>query len=621
MTITRISGDESVWNVPTVIKQPDGSLIVSTTGPTAQYAVQGGTESQPMLKDTPALVAGYFAMTELAPAPYTEAFQQFQGNVSPSGPPLTYAISNFSYSVAPGDTMASVAHNFGLGVDAIANANAGVFGLFQEHAVLGLPLIEHTIRPGDTLGSVASNFDLTLDALADSVEKNAGILQPFHEESPALTIPDVPGRPEQQLLDDLVTFGRYNDIAGTLTRFLLHGMRVPKPGSENGTVFPPNTPLWGLYEMAGQQFPWLSEPVGPVDELDIVFAKGGTADWICFDSGVKPTESTEPPCDDKLVVHLRSEFFADPPALTLDPEILAGPGPLPLYRDTPPQYSMQQSIHWQTASPIPLPGPSGQAPPSGQPSLWIFPSTLLNIALDGPPGPNWRRRSGYDLMVASQSDRTGSSDVPVSFYCWAAAIDVRIQRAPTASGTGFMPNSYVLAGADQDGRDQLLAAWTYFESMPAPYGQLYILYSPSATSDNSKGLVSDALDLSQTFLIKSNLTTVTQSNQSALLAAGFLPASGDYYARLDAIPDFLRLSVGSEYHRVGWLLPELRDRQRERSSRICLRKLDRSYRDAGPFDRAAGYAVRHRSLSISVQKMRCGRRQLRSNSHAAVCPP
>jgi LysM repeat protein len=527
----------TAWNIP-LVGLTGGNLTVTGTG---QYVPQGATGSA-LAPDTTALAAGYFAMTQLGPAPYTDAFQDFQRNVSPTGPTGTYAIAPFPYTIRPGDTVSGIAQLFGVGVDNLARFNAGATGMLAPLSVLALPTLSYPIAEGDTFASVAADFDLTLDALADSIAKNAGILQPYVAGATPLTIPDVPGRNADKLLSDLVTFGRFNDISGMVTRFLLHGMRTPQPGSEVGATFPPGTPLWGLYEMTGQQFPLPAGASGPSGQFNVVFTKGATADWICLGptGPTGPSAPTGPICQDELVVHFGPDFFADMPSLTLDPIVQAGPGSLPLYRDTPRRYSMPESIHWQSATTPVLPGPTGPAKPrGGQPSIWTFPQSLIDIAARGPSGPTASPQ--YELMIANPNDPSGDSDVAVAHYCWASAIDVRIQRVPGTAGTGAMPNSYLLLGADQDGRDLLLSAYTFIEQV-APYGQLFILYPPSATSSNSKGLASDSVDPEQTFLLKTNLTTVTRSNQGSFVSATSLQPSGSYYARLAAVPDFLRLA-------------------------------------------------------------------------------
>ncbi|MGH9927778.1 MAG: LysM peptidoglycan-binding domain-containing protein, partial [Pyrinomonadaceae bacterium] len=531
------AASDSAWTVP-VVEIEDGVLTVTGTG---QYVPQGATGSA-LMEDTRELAAGYFAMTQLAPAPFTEAFQRFQSNVSRTGPPQTYAITEFPYTVQAGDTMGGVAQLFGIGIDNLAQVNAGATGLMQPLAVVALPTLDYPIGESDTLASVAANFDLTIDNLADSVEDNPGILQPYRPGLTPLNLPDLPGRAAPKLLTDLVNLGRFNDVSGIVTRFLVHGMRVPKPGSESGATFPPDTELWGLYEMVGQQFPVPTGASGPSGEFNVRFTKGATANWICLNPPGPSAPSGPTGCQDELVAYLNPSFFDDPPSLVLDPELVAGPGPLPLYRDTPKQYSLPENIHWQSATPVVLPGPTGSAhPQTGQPSIWTFPQTLLKVALQGPSGPTGSAPQ-YQLVTANAGDQTGASDVPVSHYCWAAAIDLRIQRTSSAAGGQYMPNSYVLLGADQEGRDQLLSAWNFLLKVQPPYGRLFILYSPSATSDNSKGLASQSVDPVRTFLLKTNLTTVTQSNPSPAAIAMSSQPSGEFYARLEAIPDFLRLA-------------------------------------------------------------------------------
>jgi LysM repeat protein len=533
----------AIWDVPVVTTQPDGSLIVTGTG---QYAPQGADGSG-LSPDTRELAAGYFAVTQLPDGTFGEAFQNFaSGYVSPTGPSGSYAISDFYYTVPAGATMGGVSELFGVGLDDLAYANAGATGMLQPLSVIALPTLEYPIAEGDTFGSVAAGFDLTPDELADSVENNVGILAPYASGATGatpLTIPDVPGRSAETLVEDMVNFGRFNDVSGMVTNFLLHGMRVPEPGAQTGATFPPGATMWGLYEMTGQQFPVPSGATGPSGQFEVRFTKGSTASWICLDTGpTGPSAPTGPTaCGDELVVYLDPLFFANPPSLVLDPELRAGPGALPLYRDTQRQYSISENIHWQSSSSPALPGPTGASgPAAGQPSIWNFPQTLLRVA-QGPSGPTGSAPQ-YELMLANPSDPTGASDQPVSNYSWASAIDVRVQRVPAAGPGQYMPNTYALLGADQEGRDQLLSAWTFLQSVSPPFGQLFILYPPSATSNNSNGLASDSLDPVQTFLLKTNLTTVTTSNQSALLLGAVQQPSGDFYARLSAIPDFLRLA-------------------------------------------------------------------------------
>jgi LysM repeat protein len=519
----------TVWPIPIVELQGD-NLFVSKTG---QYVPQGA-EGSALAPDTRTLAAGYFAMTQLTPEPFTKSFENFASFVSPTGPPQTYVIDQFPYTVQPGDTVNGVAQLFGVGVNELVTVNAGATGMLQPLAVIALPTLEYPIAPGDSFSSVAANYDLTRDQLAESVRDNYGILTPYSPDAEPLTIPELPGRITDQLIDDLAKFGRFNDVSGMVTRFLLHGMRVPAPGSESGKTFPPDTPLWGLYEMTGQQFPVPAGASGPSGQFEVEFTKGAPSSWVCL----VPSPTGPPDCEDKLTVYLTPAFFKNPPSTVLAPELIVGPAALPLYRDTQRQYSISENIHWQATTSPTIPGPT--APPvAGQPSVWNFPQTLLREAMQGPTGPTVVPQ--YELAVTNPNDPSGASDKPVEFYCWASTIDVRVQRAPAASGGQYLPNSYLVLGADQDGRERLLSAWTFLQNVSKP-SQLYILYPPSATSNNTNGLASDRLDPVQTFLLKTNLTTVTQSNQSAALLAAMAPRpSGEYYARLEAVTDFLRL--------------------------------------------------------------------------------
>ncbi len=520
-----------VWKVPIVTIVDGGPRVTGET----QYAPQ--VQLNPLRDpDTTALVAGYFAMIQLMPEPYTAAFQQFLASVQQTGS-SSYFIPPFTHVVRAGDTMQSVATLFGAGIETLANANTGSVNLFQALAVLALPAFTYYAASGDTFSTVAGRFDLTLDELADSVKTDDGILSPYASTETDLTIPDVPGRNTNRLTSELAQNGNFNDVSGMLSRFMLHGLRVADTKTTENP-WPPNIPLWGMYEMAKQQFPF---PKGVTGDYDITFRKGATADWICFEESAAPSGPTG--CVDQLVVTLGPSFIAEyTPALTLYPQIVAGPTGMPLYKENPPQYALQQSIHWQSSTSVALPGASGPTGATaqvqaGQPSVWMFPATLLDTVAAGPTGGT----PDYELVSAAIPGASDSSNEPMEGFSWATVVDIRIQQAAGAGVGQYMSNSYLLLGADQSGRDRLLQAWSHLESQGSYQARLYVLYSPGAQSNNTQGLASDPIDPANTFLLKTNLSTVTHSNESLLKAAAFTYSSSDtYYSRIDAIAPFLK---------------------------------------------------------------------------------
>src|SRR5207244_602744 len=89
------------------------------------------------------------------------------------------------------------------------------------------------------------------------------------------------------LLDDLVARGRTDNLAGLLSRFQLHGLRLPGPddpalrtltGAEIRAAGRTEVALAPLYELTGQQFPAPAPPDLTADA--VVVDNGGGADWL-----------------------------------------------------------------------------------------------------------------------------------------------------------------------------------------------------------------------------------------------------------------------------------------------------------------------------------------------------
>jgi len=523
----------SPWAVPRV-KVVDGSLV--SDGQTA-YAPMGS----PFTPDTPALAAAYQVLMQINPEPYAGAFTAFLNGVTPSG--SNFTVPSFPYTVQAGDTLQGIAETFGITVAQLVNNNLYALGLLQLLAVMPLPAIDYVPQLGDTLSSVAASFDLPLDTLVLSVQDAPGILQPYRYSQSQLLIPDVPARATDLLVSDLVRYGSFNNVSGMVANFLMHGMRVPQPTARiDGRTFPPDTDLYSLFELAGQQFEVPRGPSGP-EGCDAIFRQTVKEPWVEF-MGPGPSGTSGPTAVPELLLSLRGDYLANPPGITLDPQLLAGPAALPLYRETPPQYAFLQNIGWQSAQVLAYPGPTGASdttPSAGQPTILVIPPVLQDIAIAGATGP-WSATPPYEVVTQNSSGSSTAPITPVDRFMWAMAVDVRVRQTPAGSGDGPMPNTYMVVGADQDGRQDLLRAWQYLDTTFPPHGDLYLLFRPGSTSANSMGLASTPLNPQATFVLKSNLTTVTTSNQGGAFAAALgqsLPLQ--YSATLDDAPGFVRL--------------------------------------------------------------------------------
>ncbi|HEX2190123.1 MAG TPA: LysM peptidoglycan-binding domain-containing protein, partial [Longimicrobiaceae bacterium] len=526
------------------------------TGRTFEYVVRA--------TDTVAGVAAMLELLQLSPA--DPAWTGYRGRVtvSPAGPlqpGSTVHLPALGYRLRAGDTLAGLARTFlapraetapSGAVEALARS-AGSGELLAPRAVLALPEVRYPVLEGDTLGSVAARFDQTVEELAQTAEDDPGILAPGNA-ARRMAVPDVAARPVDELVRDLARFGRFNALSTTLSRFLMNGMRAPVPPAD-GPV-PPDAPLWGLYDVAGQQFPapGPSAPTGPY-EIDFSKAPGATAPWFCFDPPPGGRAAAAGECADSLRVTLPEDFFQrHRPAAELEPLLATGPAPMRLYDLVAPRHALEQVLPWQPASRVPLPGPSGPTGPSGQvsgaagaPSLWVFPQTLLRDLAAGPTGVTAGTRP-YELLAARDAGGGATTETPLGAYAWATAVPLRVVRALDERGA-FVPGTYELAGADPDGRDRLLKAWRYLDASPGHDDRLYLLYRPGGADANRSGLVSDLLSAGRTLLLKTNLSTETHSG--ARLLAG---APGEFHAPLASPGDFLRYAWEASITGTGGFL-------------------------------------------------------------------
>lgn len=514
----------------------DGQVV--DTGRVEEYVV--------LPSDTLQDVAAAFELIQLdAGDPGFRAFRDAIQPRPPIKPGMELTIPSFPFPVRSGDTFRSIAELFflpatpdddvipgALAVLARANADANVL---VPRAVLRLPTFRYPIAPGDTLGTVAERFDLTIEELAESVAADVGVFAKYVGDRPRMIVPDVTSRDLGTLACDLIRFGSFNTLSTTVSRYLLHGMRAPLPDGAGN----PTPGLWGLYDVVGQQFP---APTG-ASPYTIRFSKRPDGDWEWFTFDPPPGKRASASFSDgaeELTVTLPAGFIkANAPNLALDPMTVTGPMPMRLYDLVAPRYGFERSIHWQTATEVPLPGPTATGPTgpvagaAGQPSIWPFPESLKNRILEGSTGIT-AGTSPYELIAARPTTGGGTAEKSIMQFAWATAIPLRITRARDDRGE-VVPNTYQIVGADQDGRELLLRAWSYLATAPAPGDRLYLLYPPSAAAANDGGLVSDAIDPTRTFLLKTNLSTETHSNVTAMGVG-----AGEYYAGIDSPGAFLK---------------------------------------------------------------------------------
>jgi hypothetical protein len=290
--------------------------------------------------------------------------------------------------------------------------------------------------------------------------------------------------------------------------------------------------LWGLYEVVGQQFE--APPLGSTG-LETTFRTSGEVSWIRFvEQGT--------PVDELDVVVTEKQLAENYPSPILEPQLLSGPTGLSMGELTAPQYTFERVLDWQASTPPSLPialaGATGGGETGGiesapvSPSIWMYPDSLLATQGVGSIDVG----QAHVLLARDLGVGQDAAQVPLQAYAWATLVTLQVQRPPGAD-----IGVYLISGIDAAARDRLQAVARHLQRAgTSDAASLSLLFAPNATSSNPRGLASQTLDPSKTFLLKANLSTVTTSGGVApalALQAGM--SSQPYSSPLSSAAEFL----------------------------------------------------------------------------------
>lgn len=522
--------------------------------------------------DTVALVAGYFDVMQNSPQSLSAIETDLQ-TLNPSLPwnnlpaGTTVKMPPIGRVVQGDDTFASIAALFFVAVTDLAGANSASTTILAPLAVLQIPSVTFAVAANDTIASIAAEFNFTIAEFAADVETVQGLFA-----SPAavpLTIPGVPSYDIDALSEAIVSQDQVNAAAAQVSRFLLDGLQMPDPNDDHFLAYTPEqlasrdeTPvsLEALYVLTGQQMPtpqtlpftvvFTKTDVSWIEFTDSVITKDETGEQLlAMDEEVArrnpAVDFTQPVAPGTLIlsatltelpIDLTQTMLDDYGASDdFDPKIISGPAALPLYDATPITYALSGNIHWQTAETLPYAGhPPGAGPAAGEPTLWLFSEALIANAVAGAP-------RDYALFTNSVADETESVIAPVVLYDWATAIDIRVAQIASATTGVPLANTYSLQGADPADRELMRELFTQLNVSPQLDATLYVLWSPNVDSNNNSGLASLPLDQQQTFILKTNLTTITSSGNDGMRAAGGASPDTLFAATIDEPASFIEL--------------------------------------------------------------------------------
>ncbi|MEO8381654.1 MAG: LysM domain-containing protein [Acidobacteriota bacterium] len=397
------------------------------------------------------------------------------------------------------DTFATLVETngpWGLTMAQLAASCAGQAGILQPLSVWSIPAFGVTINAGDTLQSIAARYNLELaDLIADGFGATSALLLDGH----VLLVPNRPEMPIDALVTAIVSGAAVNDLAGTVSRFLMQGLRLP-----SGATSPPDfTNMQPLYNLTGQQF---DAPAGGVTSYSLTMTSAES--WLTFASGASYAYSA---ADFQTIAAFATSFTPD----------FQPPTPIPLMAYAPNRYSLGQSIHWQTPDGTVVVTPSANTNAAGEPLLWPFPDTLLQRLANAAAGTTGTSEPQFTLTIGVQSDPNAPIvTTPVDLFAWATVVDLTVQLVRQPDNTIInVNNDYQMFGADQDGRGTLQALWSYMNAVADP-AAIYLLFAADPADPNGDGLVSASVDPLATLVLKTNLSTVSTNEPQAVGRAG-----------------------------------------------------------------------------------------------------
>ena len=426
-----------------------------------------------------------------------------------------------------------------------------------------VPQCHVTTTTGQTIASFAELYNLSLEDVGSRVADVGGLLATsdklkFTVPHPA-SAPIGSGTPTPADLVPVILRDNGASIAGQTSRYLIAGLRMPAPEPGDDGKYHATGEMTGLYELTGQQIdgptpPESCEPpIEPIEPLEITVKNyDSAATWLkLYDSSADtgeaaPTEdylrlnpglartnkrkqglvALNAPVDELVYKFNEVELCANYPAPVLEQVFITPPAARPLFRDVPVRHALQQQINWQTTETIAIPNPQNvTTPATGMPSLWPFSGDLMRAEI---------QYTAKAFALCNVDPQLGPSVEPreMTLYSWATTIEIRIRTIPGLS------NTYEVFGADTPGRQLMLEVWQYLDRL-TDAATLHILYQQSVSAGLRNGLTSVPVTDDATYIVKTNLTTETQSGANAALVE--IPTFGDYYARLADSLRFLTL--------------------------------------------------------------------------------
>lgn len=439
----------------------------------------------------------------------------------------------------------------------------GLLGLVGGAAILAplaLLAVPSARTDATTLYSFATLSETYGLAIADAAMRVQGV-QGLYAEGTVLAVKHLPVQTTEALAAAVCGGVHLVNVIAQSSRMLLAGAQLPVP-SKHGEIIEAGTTLAPLLDLTGQQF---DVPVDAADPngtaLDVAVTttpgwialmgsttvrQGETADGLrerapqAFDPRLNPGLAHGRAPRAGMVVHTgivsaltflmsNSTVVADAPATSLSLTPHTGPAAMPLKASAPRTYGLDHRVTLQSAAALPIPGMTQL---SGPASLWRFPQALVERARAGVATP-------YEILGAEHGNADGSASAELSDSTFAAMLPFQVRRADR------LPRLLNLVGAPTGQRDVLLSLREYLTAAHTPAGTVaYLLLPPPPTAADNSGLAVIGQNPAAVSLVKTNLSTESVPQPSALAREARRQRSTGpalHFATLSQLADFVLL--------------------------------------------------------------------------------
>jgi len=551
LTTVNVSGND--LRVPDIaLPNQDHALTapLPITIPPLSYTLQAA--------DTLTLIVARFSDTASSPRWTTMQAQLILAN--PTARILQAGVEipvGSGYTTISGDSFQSVADGLEITLQALAGQKAiyDLKGLLIPSLPIVVPAITYTTAAGDTLRSVAAQFGTTVPLLAAASSTVAGLFS-VTAENGILTLANLTAWNIAQLWTAIQVTDQVAQTAGMISRFLMFGLRLPQAAGLSffdDFLFPTTQTGYAMYQLTGQEFPTPAPQAVSSYPVQISVAQsshGVSLSFVQFNNA--PATSA--------IIDLTTAYGSLSTVLGWAQQGNFQPSPtftpLPASLIQPKGFAANNFAYWVTSDMPSLEAVTNRGLASGtsngqaQPTLWPLPSSLLALTAARqavvidliPPNsgmnavlpllPQFQPQMGQTSPATQQTEYSNLRN-----WAWTTQVDFKIKQLPvTGLSSGgatdtpqgpatvpTLPNVYEVSGATSTGGQTLELLLRSMDSLgEGIISGLFLLYqqpgqTPALTSLGAQEFLA--------FLTQTNLSTETNPAGSLALLRAFADSS------------------------------------------------------------------------------------------------